>query len=114
MHGVCVRRGVSNKKLKELRKELTYSLALNVHLPLAFTAATRPSSDLVDAMNRARSKRNDLMHEAAFNLSREELGQLLTDTQNFIVALKAAETFSLCTATAAVVQDESSLPGGTP
>lgn len=86
----CERRGVSRTKLKELRKEMTYSLALNVHLPLALPDKVRPPRKLVDAMNEARSKRNDLMHEAVFNMGRNEIGQLLNDTRDFVRALEAA------------------------
>jgi hypothetical protein len=87
----CIKRGVSKNKLDDARKEMTYSWALNIGLPLCFPAAVRPNATLVAAMNAARSKLNDLMHEALFNMTREQLGQLLTDTKEYVKALKAAE-----------------------
>jgi hypothetical protein len=85
-----IRRGVSKNKLDDNRKEMTYSWALNIGLALCFSPAQRPRDGLIAAMNAARSKRNDLMHEAAFNMTRDELGQLITDTKEYVSALKAA------------------------
>jgi DUF2934 family protein len=90
----CVRRGVSKNKLDDNRKEMTYSWALNIGLPLCFPSASRPSETLVAAMNAARTKRNDLMHEASFNMNRDELHRLLTDTREYVDALRSAEATS--------------------
>lgn len=89
-----LRRGVSKTKLDDNRKEMTYSWALNIGLPLCFPSATRPKDTLIAAMNSARSKRNDLMHEAKFDMTRDQIGQLLTDTREYVNALKAAEAAS--------------------
>jgi hypothetical protein len=86
----CERRGVSKNKLDGNRKEMTYSWALNIGLPLCFPTESRPRPELVTAMNLARSKRNDLMHEGAFSISRHQLGQLLVDTREYINSLRAA------------------------
>ena len=93
----CVRRDVSKNKLDDSRKDLTYSWALNIGLPLCFPTPNRPSSKLLAAMNVARSKRNDLMHEAKFDMTREQLSQLLTDTNDYVKALKSAEAASILT-----------------
>ena len=87
----CIRRGVSKNKLDDARKEMTYSWALNIGLPLCFPTSICPSAALLAAMNGARSKRNDLMHEAKFDMTREQLGQLLTDTKDYVTALKTSE-----------------------
>jgi Protein of unknown function (DUF2934) len=88
----CVRRGVSKNKLDDNRKEMTYSWALNLGLPLCFEPQRRPSDALVSAMNAARSKRNDLMHEATFNMARNELRQLIDDTREYVIALRGAKS----------------------
>lgn len=86
----CRQKGVSKNKLDNARKEMTYSWALNVGLPLALEPAIRPQTNLINAMNVARDKRNDLMHEAKFSMNRAELGQLLIDTRSYVDALKEA------------------------
>jgi len=91
VRAVCLRRGVSKNKLDNSRKEMTYSWALNVGLALCISEDRRPSQQLISAMNSARNKRNDLMHEAAFDMNRETVGQVLSDTAEFIAALRVAE-----------------------
>lgn len=88
----CLRSGVNKKRLKDNRKEMTYSWALNVGLPLSYRSEVRPSDALITAMNHARSKRNDLMHEAKFSMTRIELRELLTNTREYIATLSAAGT----------------------
>ena len=88
----CLRSGVNKKRLKDNRKEMTYSWALNVGLPLSYRSDVRPSDALITAMNNARSKRNDLMHEAKFSMTRIELRELLTNTREYIATLSAAGT----------------------
>ncbi|WP_425614443.1 hypothetical protein NA78x_004311 [Anatilimnocola sp. NA78] len=83
----CIQRGVSKTKLDHNRKEMTYSWALNIGLPLCISHGALPEKRLIDAMNAARSKRNDLMHEGIFQLTREALGQLISDTKEFVAAL---------------------------
>jgi len=90
----CIRRGVSKNKLDDNRREMTYSWALNIGIPLCLPPTLRPKDTLVAAMNAARSKRNDLMHEATFELTRGELGQLIGDTKEFVRALKNAEALN--------------------
>ncbi len=87
----CLRRGVSKNRFDANRKEMTYSWALNVGLALCFPEMARNSEPLITAMNDARRRRNDLMHEAAFSMTDQELHKLLIDTKAFIAALKAAE-----------------------
>lgn len=87
----CLSRGVSKTKLDDNRKEMTYSWALNIGLPLCYPAERRPKNELIAAMNAARSKRNDLMHEGTFRISRQELGRLLADTDAYIAAIRSAE-----------------------
>ncbi|MFI4894617.1 MAG: hypothetical protein ACIAQ0_14475 [Phycisphaerales bacterium JB058] len=70
---------------------MTYSWALNIGLNLGLESGIRPSKDLLIAMNQAREKRNELMHEATFNMERVEMDKLLTDTQLYIEALNNAE-----------------------
>jgi hypothetical protein len=86
----CEKRGVSKSKLDDNRKEMTYSWALNIGLPLCFPPGKRPRAELVSAMNAGRSKRNDLMHEGMFSISRQQLGQLLADTREYISAIRSA------------------------
>jgi hypothetical protein len=85
----CEKRGISKSKLDDNRKEMTYSWALNIGLPLCFPPDKRPRAELVSAMNAARSKRNDLMHEGVFSISRQQLGQLLADTREYISSIRA-------------------------
>jgi hypothetical protein len=86
----CMSRGVSKSKLDDNRKEMTYSWALNIGLPLCFPADRRPKAELVASMNAARTKRNDLMHEGVFSISRQELGKLLSDTKEYLEGLTTA------------------------
>jgi hypothetical protein len=86
----CEKRGVSKNKLHDNRKEMTYSWALNIGLPLCFPPDVRPRAELISAMNSARSMRNDLMHEGIFSISRLQLGQLLDDTREYICAIRSA------------------------
>jgi len=90
VNAVCIDRGVSKKKLKELRDKLSYSWALNVGIPLAFDVKRRPAADLVAAMNNARQIRNDLMHEARFAMTRIQVDDLIKQTQAYVMALRAA------------------------
>lgn len=90
----CLRSGVNKRKLKDNRKEMTYSWALNVGLQLSYHSDVRPNDALITAMNTARSKRNDLMHAAEFSMTRKSIRQLLTDTREYLVALRAAELAS--------------------
>jgi hypothetical protein len=88
----CLRRGVST------RKEMTYSWALNNGLPLCFPPTARPRAELISAMNTARAKRNELMHNAVFKIThstRAELGQLVAETKEYVDALEAAKGFGL-------------------
>jgi hypothetical protein len=91
----CIRRGVSKGKVDDNRKDMTYSWALNIGLPLCFPSEDRPSPSLVGAMNAARSKRNDLMHEAIFDMKRQALDRLITDTRDYVNALMLAEKRSI-------------------
>lgn len=86
----CSNRGVSKAKLDDNRKEMTYSWALNIGLALCFSPDKRPKAELIAAMNAARTKRNHLMHEGIFTISREDLGRLLVDTRDYIAALRIA------------------------
>lgn len=84
----CSKRGVSKKSLKDCGKEMTYSWALKIGLRLCFSDASRPKDKLIAAMNAARSKRNGLMHEATFNMTHDQVAQLLLDTREYVRALR--------------------------
>jgi hypothetical protein len=86
---VCKLRGVSQAKLNDLRREMTYSLGLNIHLQLCFEGDAGPSKDLIQAMNQARSLRNDLMHEGIFKLDRLAVNKLLGETREYVKALRS-------------------------
>ena len=86
----CQRRGVSKAKLDDNRRDLTYSWALNIGLPLAFDEPVRPPVDLLAEMNSARRRRNALMHEAAFVMTRDEVRSLIERTREFVSALRTA------------------------
>jgi len=92
IHRACGDCGVSNKKLKNHNREMTYSWALNVGLPMALHRKCRPSSNLIGCMDRARTKRNDLMHQGEFDMTGDELSELLGKTEEFIRFLKQPGT----------------------
>lgn len=86
----CLARGVSKSKLDDNRREMSYSWALNIGLPLCLTPEQLPEADLIASMNAARTKRNRLMHEGVFELTREDLRSLLQRTVEYVNSLEMA------------------------
>jgi hypothetical protein len=86
----CLKRGISKARLDDTRRELTYSWALNIALPLVFDEPARPSQELIAAMNFARQRRNGLMHEAEFSMTRDEVHSLIQHTKDYIEAIRRA------------------------
>jgi len=86
----CRRKGISEKRLKDAERDMSYSWALNIGLAFVLDPADMPAAELIAAMNTARTKRNKLMHEATLHANRKEILQLLNDTHDFLAALKQA------------------------
>jgi hypothetical protein len=81
--------GVSNNKLKEIVRDLTYSQMLNAFLWAVTPAKMKPNRLLVGKMNRARDLRNDYMHKAKAPLNSNEIADILSETRKFIGYLRA-------------------------
>jgi hypothetical protein len=84
----CIRRGISKKKLDDLKREMTYSWALNVGLHLCMDPPQAIDAGLVSRMNQARSVRNELMHEASFEMTAGDVRQLVEDTKQYLEVLR--------------------------
>ena len=69
--------GFSNNKLKRLRDELTFNNLLNIVLPLSLTKVElRKMQRPIDAVDRLRGVRNDLVHG---NITEKEVERVLVD-----------------------------------
>lgn len=76
--------GVSNSKLKEYEKDITYSQMLNIHLYSLSPKDKKPDSNLIGDLNRARDLRNDFMHEGTFVVQQQELERLYLSTFSYL------------------------------
>jgi hypothetical protein len=79
---------VSKTKLLEAEKDLTYSLVLNIVLFAVTPENRKPDKELVGKMNRARSLRNDYMHEGKLPTDQKELVDLFKNTKRFVQYLR--------------------------
>jgi hypothetical protein len=79
---------VSKTKLVEAEKDLTYSLVLNIVLFAVTPDGRKPDKELVGKMNRARSLRNDYMHEGKLPMDQRELVDLFENTKRFVQYLR--------------------------
>jgi hypothetical protein len=79
---------VSKTKLVEAEKDLTYSLMLNIVLFAVTPEGRKPDKELVGKMNRARSLRNDYMHEGKLPVDQKELVDLFENTKRFVQYLR--------------------------
>lgn len=88
IHAKLMMHGISASKLKENQREMTYSWCLNIGLPSLIPAEKLPSRNLIEAVIKGKKKRNELMHTGQFSMSRKETLGLVTDTQEYVCALR--------------------------
>jgi hypothetical protein len=88
VHKKLVASNVSKTKLEEAEKDLTYSLMLNVVLPAVAPDDKKPDKDLLGKMNRARSLRNDYMHDGDLPKDSKEIVDLYENTKRFLKYLR--------------------------
>jgi hypothetical protein len=68
--------GVSNTKLKEYQKEMTFSRMLNIDIFGLCPQDMKPDRKIIGTIDWARRLRNKVMHEGVFSASRQELRKL--------------------------------------
>jgi len=80
-------RGVSRKKLKEYEHDIGFAEMLNVHLFALCPPERRPDRSLVGEVDRVRRCRNDLVHEAIFELSDKDWARMFSAVERYIALL---------------------------
>lgn len=76
--------GVSKTKLDDMQKEMTFSRALNVDVMALCPPGLKPDRDLLGQVDKVRRHRNDFMHEASFQVTKNELRNLYQKTEEYI------------------------------
>ena len=80
-----MKRDVSKKRIRE--SNLTYSQKLNFLLPSLIPLDMTLSKEITSQINKARTLRNDFMHEGNFACPKEELLALFAATVEYIQQL---------------------------
>lgn len=80
--------GVSKGKLEESEKDLTYSTMLNLVLVALAPENSKPDKGLLGKMNRARSLRNEYMHNGDLPHDPKEIVDLFENTKTFVNYLR--------------------------
>jgi hypothetical protein len=81
--------GVPGKRLKDIEKDLTFSVMLNTQVMALAPDGHKPDLELIDAINRIRKWRNELMHKGAFALSRLEVVALSNAAEHYVTYLSS-------------------------
>lgn len=89
VHAALVASGSSKKKLKDVEKDLTFSIMLNVLLFSVAPVQTKPDRALVADIDSIRQLRNTLMHEGGVNCTREQIHHLYDRSLQFVSFLRA-------------------------
>ncbi len=76
--------GVSKGKLDSMRKEMTFSRALNVDVMALCPPGLKPDRGLLVEVDKVRRLRNGVMHEAALNTTRDEMFGLIEKTEEYV------------------------------
>jgi hypothetical protein len=91
VHKRLLSSSVSKNKLDEADKDLTYSLMLNIVLFAVTPEGRKPDRELIGKMNRARSLRNDYMHDGTLPKDSKEVVALFEQTRTFVAYLHALD-----------------------
>jgi hypothetical protein len=82
---------ITAKKLEEKGKDLTYSLMLNILLVALAPEDKKPDKTLIGSMNRARSLRNDYMHNGELPKDPKEINNIYDNTKVFVQYLREVD-----------------------
>ena len=93
VHKKLLAAGVSEKRLKEMGKDLPYSVMLNVLVYAVTPKDKRPDTVLLGKMNRARKLRNDYMHYGLLPSEQEEIAEIYHDTEKYVEYLREIEAW---------------------
>lgn len=88
VQGLLSANGVSTAKIEESKKDLTYSMMLNLLLVSLVTVENKPDKDLLGKMNRARSLRNAYMHNGQLPKDKNEIVELFEHTKLYVNYLR--------------------------
>jgi hypothetical protein len=82
--GRLSKQGVSKSKMKGAKRDLTFSMMLNILLPSLNPKRTPLPEQWISQINWGRQRRNDFMHEGKVRLSKEEIRQLFDAGVQFL------------------------------